>query len=74
MPYSTSVSTHIVTCQKCKRTKAYREAVARGGLWKFYGRECFDVMYSWLLKPLPDGKRIWFSQAVEWLSKNTQDT
>lgn len=55
------------------RTGEDGDADAWRDLWKNYGRECFDAMYAPTIKRLADGKKLWFSQAAEWLSKNTQD-
>lgn len=55
------------------RTGEDGDADAWRDLWKNYGRECFDAMYAPTIKRLADGKKLWFGQAAEWLSKNTQD-
>lgn len=48
--------------------KAWRD------LWTHYdGRECFDAMYAALTRNLPEGRKVWYGQAAEWLNKNTQD-
>ena len=55
------------------RTGEDGDADAWRDLWKTYGRECFDAMYAPMINRLADGKKIWFSQAAEWLNQHTQD-
>jgi hypothetical protein len=60
-----------------------RVAIARAGedgdtdawrhLWDTYGPDCFTPMYNRLIRDLPAGKRIWYSQAAEWLAANCQE-
>ena len=55
------------------RTGEDGDADAWRDLWKTYGRECFDAMYAPVIKQLAPAKKIWFSQAAEWLNQHTQD-
>jgi hypothetical protein len=55
------------------RTGEDGDADAWRDLWKTYGRECFDGMYRVVLDGIIEGKKVWYSQAAEWLAKNTKD-
>ena len=43
------------------------------GLWNYHGDEIMTVMYDRLIPTIAANKKLWYSQAAEWLAANTEE-